>query len=414
MHRHIRYTVLLAVCITLSLSARAAGQFHEPDAQAMQAFAKVVKSYRERPGLTVKTKVKIKLEQKEAGSQGDPVHAEFKIGPDRRCMTRFRDFTCHVGEERIYAIHDRNDGAYYTETHDDSPYYTLMTIFVDLPFPHLAIALGESKTEDLCMQLHPKAPWIRPTGTKDIERDSRTFQRITFTSDYSTLHMDVAPDTKLIDRMTLEVTGGSLVQAGSKMTYQHTFEYEPRDEPFADRDLSFDPGERQRVDTVHDLKPKVKPQETGDKAPPLVLATLDGGAVDLQDYRGQVVVLDFWATWCKPCIKALPLLHDVQQWAEEKKLPVQCIAVNSLERGEVDARNNAVKEFWEENGFSLPVAMDYTDETAMTYGVRGIPATFVIRADGVIHAQHTGFSPNYDEQLKEDIKAALEATQIVQ
>ena len=53
--------------------------------------------------------------------------------------------------------------------------------------------------------------------------------------------------------------------------------------------------------------------------------------------------------------------------------------------------------------------MDYTDETATAYGVRGIPATFIIRSDGIIHARHAGIGGDYIESLKQDILAAIEA-----
>jgi len=53
--------------------------------------------------------------------------------------------------------------------------------------------------------------------------------------------------------------------------------------------------------------------------------------------------------------------------------------------------------------------MDYTDETAAAYGINGIPATFVIRSDGIVQAQHAGAGPDYVEQLKGEIRAALAA-----
>ena len=79
------------------------------------------------------------------------------------------------------------------------------------------------------------------------------------------------------------------------------------------------------------------------------------------------------------------------------------------EHGEPEQRLQKVKDFWAQKGFTLPVAMDYSDQTAAAYGVAGIPTTAVIRSDGVVYAVHGGLSGDYVESLKSEIQGAIKA-----
>jgi len=94
-------------------------------------------------------------------------------------------------------------------------------------------------------------------------------------------------------------------------------------------------------------------------------------------------------------------------------MPVTVITINCfegavLENDTPDNRLDAARAFWRKHEFTLPVAMDYSDDVASSYKVTGIPATVVIRSDGVVHAVHSGVSPDYIEQLKSDINGALQ------
>jgi hypothetical protein len=110
----------------------------------------------------------------------------------------------------------------------------------------------------------------------------------------------------------------------------------------------------------------------------------------------------------------LPELHKAAKWAEEQKLPVAFVTINVWEisdpaQNNPDERLKRAKKFWAQRNFSLPIAMDFTDETAASYGVTGIPTTVVIRPDGVIHAYHSGAPPDYAETLKREINEAIAA-----
>lgn len=128
-------------------------------------------------------------------------------------------------------------------------------------------------------------------------------------------------------------------------------------------------------------------------APDFELAILnDGRSVKLSDLKGKVVVLDFWATWCGPCRKAIP---QIQAFFEQKLPNVETFCVNVFERdGGVK-----VAPFWKENGYPMPVLLG-TEDTAGDYGVRSIPTLFVIGPDGKIRYRHQGFSNDLAEKLR--------------
>jgi thiol-disulfide isomerase/thioredoxin len=211
------------------------------------------------------------------------------------------------------------------------------------------------------------------------------------------------------------------------MVYRYAYEYDLEAKP-GPAELAFVPAERQRADMLSALVARPSMPEPGEfaggddgeagggmagrPAPAFVLSTLDGGAVDLELLRGKVVVLDFWATWCGPCRQALPLLHQVAEWVKRRELPVEIVTINVWEirdgaANNPDARIASARKYWEGQKFTLPVAMDFTDEVGASYGVRGIPTTVVIRPDGIVHEMHSGAGPDYAKDLQAVIEAAL-------
>jgi len=149
------------------------------------------------------------------------------------------------------------------------------------------------------------------------------------------------------------------------------------------------PGQRsrQRKDWLANLKntqavqliPDFEPLEglgIGDLAPDFEISTLEGDTLRLSDLRGQIVILNFWATWCLPCQKEMPLLVDTYTQHGDKGVTV--FAVNIGEEAGV------VRDFTEDFGMTFPVGLD-ADETVMQgYRLFGLPTTFFINRQGVI------------------------------
>ena len=420
----LRSTLACWMFMTLLATSMARGQAHEPDPAALKAFEELLNGYRQRPALAVKEKIEIGLNQDGAESRGGEKVCDILLVPGAGGRVVLNGFTCHLHDGMVYATHETTDHSYFSVPDDESPYYALLNLFRDMPFVTLAIGFGEPAAEDVVMQFHQMAPWIQPTKVNTEELEGKTLQHIALTSDNATVDVYIDPDTKLMTAATAKISGGELVQGGATMQYKHTFEYTPLEKVPDAAEWKFDPGRRQKNDVLAALvdRPPVPAGGeggaggapagalVGKPAPDLVLTTMDGKATDLEDLRGQVVVLDFWATWCGPCRAALPMLHDVARWASEQDLPVKVFTVNTFERvDDPDQRLASVKEFWEKQQHTLPVLMDYSNQTAQAWGVSGIPATFIVRSDGTVHAQHAGAGPDYADQLKAEITEALES-----
>ncbi|MEE2906843.1 MAG: TlpA disulfide reductase family protein [Planctomycetota bacterium] len=130
--------------------------------------------------------------------------------------------------------------------------------------------------------------------------------------------------------------------------------------------------------------PQAQPDSIGKPAPDFTLESLDGQTISLASLKGKVVILDFWATWCGPCRKGLPVLMEI---AESE-------ASRGVVLWSVDLREPAqkVRSFLEKTKWDLPVLLDPKGEVATKYGVGGIPHTVVIGPNGNIVSIEVGYS----------------------
>lgn len=141
-------------------------------------------------------------------------------------------------------------------------------------------------------------------------------------------------------------------------------------------------------------------QMIGERAPEFELAQLGGNAVNIEQHLGNdIIILDFWATWCGPCIRAMPMLIDVADRYGDKG--VVFYGVNLREDPD------RVQSFLAEQGWSFPVLLDSDGAVGSRYHASAIPQTVIIDREGNIAAVHIGFSPNLDAVLSNDLDALL-------
>ncbi|WP_026699874.1 thiol-disulfide oxidoreductase ResA [Salibacterium aidingense] len=114
----------------------------------------------------------------------------------------------------------------------------------------------------------------------------------------------------------------------------------------------------------------------GDVAPNFVLSTIDGESVELKDFRGKGVFLNFWGTYCPPCEEEMPYMDKLYQEFEDRG--VEVLAVN------VGESNLAVNRFASRHDLTFPIPMDENKNVLNRYGIGPLPSTFLIDENGVV------------------------------
>jgi DsbE subfamily thiol:disulfide oxidoreductase len=146
--------------------------------------------------------------------------------------------------------------------------------------------------------------------------------------------------------------------------------------------------------------PKMEPMKDRPTAPDFTLAGPDGKKLSLKDYRGKVVFLNFWATWCPSCRTEMPDMDKL--YREYKGKGFEIVAVNVK-----DKREDAMK-FVSNMKLTYPIMLDPEGEVGLLYGAWGMPATYLIDRKGVVQARLWGPAEWYSPAARNLIKTMLE------
>jgi len=186
-----------------------------------------------------------------------------------------------------------------------------------------------------------------------------------------------------------------------RITEMHTgIEIDP---VFSDMDFTFIPPEG--AELVNKFSPpgtRPKSEESkiiGNPAPDFILNDIDGIEAKLTDFKGKVVLLDFWATWCGPCMKAMPHIQALSETYDEENVII--LGINSWER-----EKDKLRPLLNEHKITYRVLLDSNDEVIQKYGVKAIPKFFVIDKEGIVRYSYTGL-PAESQIVQQNIETLL-------
>lgn len=136
--------------------------------------------------------------------------------------------------------------------------------------------------------------------------------------------------------------------------------------------------------------------EPGAPAPAFRLPTFDSGqAVSLADFRGKVVFVDFWASWCSPCRQSLPLYDKLRENYATADFAVLAVG---LDEDVADA-----KAFLAEHPVKYTTLQNPQGDVAKAFDLKGMPSSYLIDRDGIVRARHVGFEAKDIDALKNEI-----------
>ena len=138
---------------------------------------------------------------------------------------------------------------------------------------------------------------------------------------------------------------------------------------------------------------------TGQPAPDFALKSSTGENLRLSEYRGDVVMINFWATWCGPCRQEMPLLDDL--YARYERVGFTLLGVN------IDDDSRRAMQMIDELGVKFPVLFDSSKNVSKLYDVEAMPVTVLVDREGIVRHIHHGYKPGYEDKYLTEIRALL-------
>ncbi len=137
----------------------------------------------------------------------------------------------------------------------------------------------------------------------------------------------------------------------------------------------------------------------GQQAPDFALKSASGENMRLSEYRGDVVMINFWATWCGPCRQEMPLLDEL--YTRYQRVGFNLLGVN------IDDDSAGAMKMIQELGVNFPVLFDSRKEVSKLYEVKAMPTTVLLDREGRVRHVHHGYKPGYEDKYLAEIRSLL-------
>jgi thiol-disulfide isomerase/thioredoxin len=339
------------------------------------------------------------------GSEQETKTQEYGFGPGRRVFAKNALLEAVALDKTFYLTQSDVPGKYVSARYDRDFGSILRNVAgAGSLFEPPPLAMHEGKSLNACVDTFRfnLLERLRIDGYRRVTGDDKkAYDEVHFVANNGELNVRINPETHFLEGISFQVKPAGAPE-GFLVRVNGTFSPRASAEP----PITFTVGSRSVVNNLTELASKRL--ALGSPAPDFALETLDGKKITLQDLRGSVALVDFWATWCVPCWKALKETQSLANWAAAEKLPVKIFAVNTLEQGsDTSEKLKRVQAFWRSQGFVMPTLFDSNSEMFKAYASPGLPSMVLISQTGTILRYHEGLFPEMGETLKRELRQSL-------
>ena len=134
-------------------------------------------------------------------------------------------------------------------------------------------------------------------------------------------------------------------------------------------------------------------------APDFTLKNESGSNLRLSEFRGEVVMINFWASWCAPCRQEMPLLDEL--YTQYQPMGFTILGVN------VEENSTKARKLLKDSPVNFPVLFDNSSEVSKLYNVVAMPSTVLVDRDGNIRYLHQGYKPGYEESYQQQVRELI-------